>query len=179
MKKVLPLLLIAVYQLAFGQTDSSKGSVTFSGYAEVYYCYDFNQPGNHELPSFLYSCKRHNEVNLSLGFDFGMEQKSKGSHDYNTLFIPVLILRYQLKEKAAIATRGEFYSGKNEIIIYTGPDNGFQTQSYSVNFDSVPFKNVLSRIKARTYKSKDDVFTKEDGAKNMDTFAITSLSISL
>ncbi len=41
--------------------------VTVSGYLEVYYCYDFSNPDNHERPSFIYSHNRHNEVNLNLG----------------------------------------------------------------------------------------------------------------
>ncbi|HUM46778.1 MAG TPA: porin [Chitinophagales bacterium] len=357
MKKILMLLLLAGNQLAFGQTDSLKGSVTFSVYAETYYCFDFNQPDNHELPSFLYNFKRHHEFNLNLGlinanyssqrvranfglmagtypqynlsaeqdllrhvwqaniglklcktknlwldagilpshigfesaigkdcgtltrsitaentpfyesgiklgytadnskwylaalvmngwqrigrvegnntpafgaqitftpgtkvtlnystfigndkpdslkqvryyhnfygvlhptekfgitagFDIGMEQKSKGSSDYNYLLSPVLILRYQLAEKAAIAARGEFYSDNNGIIIYTGTENGFQAQSYSANFDYTPFRNVLWRIEVRALNSKDDIFTKDGESRNTDTFATTSLSIT-
>jgi Putative beta-barrel porin-2, OmpL-like. bbp2 len=52
-----------------------------------------------------------NNFSITPGFDFCMEQKSKGSSDYNSLFGPVLILRYQLTEKLALAARGEFYSG--------------------------------------------------------------------
>ena len=53
---------------SFAQADSSKASLTFSGYAEVYYSYDFGNPGNHERPSFFYNFNRHNEANLNLGF---------------------------------------------------------------------------------------------------------------
>lgn len=37
-------------------------------YFELYYSYDFSNPQNHERPDFLYSYKRHNEVNLNLGY---------------------------------------------------------------------------------------------------------------
>ena len=40
---------------------------------------------------------------ITLGFDYCMEQKSKGSSKYNTLYSPVLILRYQCFNKLAIA----------------------------------------------------------------------------
>lgn len=40
----------------------------FSGYAETYYSYDFNQPESNTRPSFIYSHNRHNEVALNLGF---------------------------------------------------------------------------------------------------------------
>lgn len=50
------------------QKDSSQKVVSVSGYAELYYAYDFSEPHNHKLPVFLYSFNRHNEVNLNLGF---------------------------------------------------------------------------------------------------------------
>ena len=357
MKKLLLLAFIAINHLSFGQADSLKGNLKFSGYAEVYFCYDLNRPENHELPSFLYNFKRHNEVNLNLGyanasyssqrvrgnfglmagtypqynlsaeqdllrhvwqaniglklsktrnlwldagilpshigfesaigkdcaaltrsiiaentpyyesgiklgyasqnskwylaalvlngwqriaraegnntpafgtqitytpgakvslnystfignekpdslkqmrfyqnfygifhptdrfgitagFDFGIEQKSSESNDYNNLFSPVLILRYQLTEKIAIAGRGELYADKNGIIIYTGTENGFQTSSFSANLDYALLRNVLWRIELRTFRSKDDIFYKDEVSKNTFTLAATSLSIA-
>jgi hypothetical protein len=44
--------------------DSSK--LLFSGYAEMYYSFDFCNPDNHEKPFFLYNHKRHNEFNVNL-----------------------------------------------------------------------------------------------------------------
>lgn len=52
--------------LASAQQDTS--ALQISGYAEVYYAYDFNQPEDHNRPAFLYSHNRHNEFNLNLGF---------------------------------------------------------------------------------------------------------------
>lgn len=40
----------------------------FSGYSEIYYSFDFDNPANHEKPFFLYNHKRHNEVSLNLAF---------------------------------------------------------------------------------------------------------------
>lgn len=357
MKKLLLLLLIAATHFAFAQTDSSKGSVTFSGYLEAYYAYDFNQPDNHELPFFLYNFKRHNEVNLNLGFinanytssrlranfglmagtyaqynlaaeqsllrlvwqaniglrlsstknvwldagilpshigfesaigkdcaalsrsiiaentpyyesgirlsystddgkwyltalvmngwqriarpdgnntpalgtqitytpnqkitvnystfvgndkpdsssqmrfynnfygifhpvenlsvtlgfDYGVEQKPNEESGSNNVYSPVAILKYQVTDKLAVAARGEFYNDKNGIIIPTGTPDGFQTQGYSVNLDYSPFRNVLWRIEVRTLKSKDDIFNKDGEGRNTDTFATTSLSVA-
>lgn len=62
------LIALFVFQTSiFGQTES-KPSITWSGYLETYYVYDFNQPANHERPSFMYNHNRHNEFNLNLGF---------------------------------------------------------------------------------------------------------------
>lgn len=41
--------------------------LTFSGYIETYYSYDFSNPANHEKAAFLYNHNRHNELNLNLG----------------------------------------------------------------------------------------------------------------
>lgn len=53
---------------AFAQEAPAKEQpkLTFSGYAEAYYAYDFNQPEGHQRPGFLYSHNRHNELNLNL-----------------------------------------------------------------------------------------------------------------
>lgn len=53
---------------AAGQDSASKNSLTISGYAEVYYQYDFNRPADGNRPGFIYSHNRHNEFNLNLGF---------------------------------------------------------------------------------------------------------------
>ncbi|MGB4970878.1 MAG: outer membrane beta-barrel protein, partial [Saprospiraceae bacterium] len=64
---ILPLMLL-IANIGFAQIDSSKSNLSFSGYAEVYYSYDFNKPADHNRPAFFYSHNRHNEFNLNLGY---------------------------------------------------------------------------------------------------------------
>ncbi|WP_245964637.1 porin [Rufibacter immobilis] len=50
-------------------TTSEDGSAKpwqLSGFVDVYYAYDFNQPENHLRPGFLYNHNRHNEFNVNL-----------------------------------------------------------------------------------------------------------------
>ncbi len=49
----------------FAQVDSIK-KITFSGYIDMYYSYDFSNPDNHEKSNFIYNHKRHNEINTNL-----------------------------------------------------------------------------------------------------------------
>lgn len=49
----------------FGQDTAA---LSFSGYCELYYSFDFDKPETHEKPFFLYNHKRHNEVNLNLAY---------------------------------------------------------------------------------------------------------------
>jgi len=50
------------------QEKEPKPVVSWSGYVEAYYTYDFNKPMDNNRPGFIYSHNRHNEFNLNLGF---------------------------------------------------------------------------------------------------------------
>lgn len=50
------------------QDSTTVNPLTISGYAEVFYSYDFNKPVNNTKAGFLYSYNRNNEVNLNIGF---------------------------------------------------------------------------------------------------------------
>ena len=55
----------------FAQNDSiwqQKPSLNISGFLDVFYVYDFNQPQGTERQTFLFNHNRHNEFNLNLGF---------------------------------------------------------------------------------------------------------------
>lgn len=69
MKKILLSTFITIGGLLSAQeiTINENSKVTFSGYAEVFYSYDFNEPANHIRQPFLYTYNRHNEFNLNLG----------------------------------------------------------------------------------------------------------------
>ena len=62
------LLMTASLNILKAQDTTHTGKLTVSGYAELYYGYDLNDPANHTRPSFVYSYNRTNEVDLNLGF---------------------------------------------------------------------------------------------------------------
>lgn len=70
MKKIFTFLALFYFtvsakaQIFTGQ----NGDFTISGYAEIYYGFDFNRPADNNRPSFVFSHSRTNEVNLNLGF---------------------------------------------------------------------------------------------------------------
>jgi hypothetical protein len=115
---------------------------------------------------------------ITLGFDYCMEQKSKGSSDYNSLYSPVMILRYQCSDKWAFAVRGEFYNDEKGILIATGTPNGFQTSGYSINLDYKISDNAMWRIEGRGLNSKDKIFTLDKKPSIQNYFITTSLAIS-
>jgi len=115
---------------------------------------------------------------ITAGFDIGTEEKTPGSDNKNTWYSPVLILKYAISDKWAIAARGEYYSDENGVIIATGTPNGFKTTGFSLNIDHSPVKNVLVRLEARNLNSKDEIFMKPSGATNNNSFFTSSIAVS-
>ena len=66
MKKIIALIALT-FTTVYAQ-EKEKSPLTFSGYIETYYSYDFGNPDNHLRPGFIYSHNKHNELNLNLGF---------------------------------------------------------------------------------------------------------------
>ena len=71
--KVLNIIIaiILINLNLYGQTDSiwqQKPQLNISGFADVFYVYDFNQPQGTERQPFLFNHNRNNEFNLNLGF---------------------------------------------------------------------------------------------------------------
>jgi hypothetical protein len=67
MKKIIVTVLTAFGFTAINAQEESKSPLTFSGYIDIYYSYDFGKPDNHTKPGFIYSYNQSNEVNLNLG----------------------------------------------------------------------------------------------------------------
>lgn len=80
-----------------------------------------------------------------------------------TWYSPLLIGRYTINNKTALAARAEYYSDKHGVIISTGTANGIQTLCYSLNLDFTIKQNLLWRIEVRTFKSKNNLFEKSNG----------------
>jgi len=68
MNKVIFLFLVLFSLQAIANDSTKYNPLSISGYAEVYYSYDFGNPSNHERPFFFYNYKRSNEVNLNLAY---------------------------------------------------------------------------------------------------------------
>lgn len=110
------------------------------------------------------------------GFDIGAEQKEKGSSRYNSWFSPNFLVKYQLNEKMAIAGRAEHFSDKKNVIISPQNNLGFQVFGISANVDYQIQKNILWRIEARNFNSKDFIFLKNNNFSKNNFVLTTSIS---
>lgn len=146
----------------FTGTDKPDNARLWRTYHDLYCIFQFNSI-----------------VGMTLGLDIGMEQKAPGSHDRNGWYAPVGILRFTPAQKWAFALRGEYYSDRYGVIVATGTPNGFKTSGASINVDYLPVKNAALRLEIRTFNSKDRVFTKTNGASDVNTGISFSTAISL
>jgi hypothetical protein len=68
--KQLPGFLLLWFHFSSAAQDSTltatKSGLTISGYADIYYQYDFNKPADKLRPPFLYNFKKHDELNTNL-----------------------------------------------------------------------------------------------------------------
>ncbi|WP_060874176.1 porin [Myroides odoratus] len=128
----------------------------------------------------LYVAYELNEaLKVLAGFDIGVQQKEKHSNAYNTWYAPLIMGQYKLSDAWRVAARVEYYKDEKEVIIQTDTAHGFQTWGYSVNVDYQITAEVLWRIEARSFSSKDAVFTRNDNAVSGQTFIGSGIAIRL
>jgi hypothetical protein len=114
----------------------------------------------------------------TVGFDYGLEEKSSETSAYNAWYSPVIIVKYSATEKLSFSARGEYYQDKAGVIITTGTPNGFKTTGYSFNIDYIIASNMMWRLEVRSLASEDEIFTKGDNVTKSNTFVGTSLAVS-
>jgi len=115
---------------------------------------------------------------LTTGLDIGAEQKAKDGSQYNTWYSPVVILKISADAKNNIALRAEYYSDANGVIINAGTPHGFKTWGYSASYDRLIRDNVMWRIEARGFSSKDKIFEDEGTPVSNNFFVTTAIAIS-
>lgn len=118
-------------------------------------------------------------IGITAGFDIGLEEEHANTNNVQPWLSPLLIARFTMSDKIALAVRGEYYRDKHNIIVATEAPNGFETTGLSVNFDYKISDNALWRVEYRTLRSRDAIFPDDNGAYSKDNTALTTaLAIS-
>jgi hypothetical protein len=116
-------------------------------------------------------------LGLTAAIDVGGQQEFKGSGFYQLWYTPVVIVRYQMSDKWAVAVRGEYYEDKNQVIVESRDDDGFVTQGSSINFDFKPSKRIACRMETRWLRSQGKEYRRGDDYVNDNVYAVASISI--
>lgn len=121
-------------------------------------------------------------LSLQAGIDFGMQQKSKGSSEYNGWFVMPVLGKYRMSDKLGIGGRIEFISDVDRIVVDNPTPNDFICWGMSLNFDYIPIKNAMFRIEGRYLIGENPIFIKGgvgDTYVSDDFFISMSLSVNL
>lgn len=118
------------------------------------------------------------KLGLTVGFDYGVEEKYPNTNSINTWLSPVALVRYAWNEKLSMAIRGEYYQDENGVIISTGTPNGFKTIGLSGNVDYFVLPNAVWRVEIRNFIAEDAIFASEKSPEKDNTFVSTSLALS-
>jgi len=118
------------------------------------------------------------QLGITLGFDYGTQQREKGSDRKNEVLSPVAIAQYRISSKIALAARAEYYQDQNGMLISAQTENVFKTRGYSVNFDYAPVSNALIRLEGKIYNSKDDIFLRRETMSDKNGLITASMALS-
>lgn len=127
--------------------------------------------------NFYASYEPEGPFSLAGSVDYG-RQELFWSNEKGNWYAAMLIARQQLNSRFAIAGRIEHYNDPQQIIVFSGTANGFQTSSLSLNLDYIPAPNFLFRLEARGYDSEDEIFIGEEDAGDQTLLLVTSLSLA-
>lgn len=143
--------------------------------------------GNDQLDSAVRQIRYFNDFYASIGlsdklslallFDAGVQERPNTT--LHIWFGSLAVARYAINDRLALAVRGEYYSDPHGIIIPTGTANNFQTLGISANLDVALTTNLLWRIEARWFSSRDAIYPTENAApRRTDGFIVTSIACS-
>lgn len=157
------LLITTVFQLkTFGQ------KVTWSGYMDFYYNYDFSKPASEERPDFIYSYKKHNQPNINLTFAKVAVEKDRfrgnvalmyGNYaSYNLASEPIWA-RFILEANVGVRLmkKGELWLDGGVFSSHIGFETAIasecQTMSRSMAAENSPYYETGLRL---SYQSKNE-----------------------
>ena len=89
------------------------------------------------------------------GFDFGFQQQSKESIQYDLWLSPIIIGQFNINKKWKSAIRVEYFQDEDSVITANQFQSGTKLTSASFNIDYTPSKNVICRVEGRWMNNKD------------------------
>ena len=115
---------------------------------------------------------------LAAVFDMGFEQKSSIDKQAIFWYSPALFIKYKMNSDYSSCIRFDYFGDKNGIVIPTGTPNNTEVSAISINIDYAILENMLFRIEAKEFVSKDKVFRNNVVFVNNSATIVGSLAIS-
>ena len=112
-------------------------------------------------------------VNITLGADFGIEQRVF-RQGFNHWYGIALSLQKPLTDQLTLAGRAEYYADTQGVIL----EEGMRLSGFSINLDYNLTEKAIIRIEGRQFISPEPIFPKPTGWMNRGNLAVnTSLAL--
>lgn len=113
------------------------------------------------------------------GFDFGFQQQSKASSQYDRWLSPVFIGQFNINKKWKSAIRVEYFQDEDSIITTNHSQSGIKLTAASLNIDYTPSKNVICRLEGRWLNNKDGFLGSRVNPYRDNYILATSISLKI
>lgn len=121
----------------------------------------------------FYIQKYSDLVNVTIGADFGIEQRLFSS-GLNSWYGVTLSLQKPINDQFTLAGRAEYYSDAKGVIL----TDGMRLSGFSINLDYNLTEKAVIRVEGRQFISPEPVFQQPTGWMNRGNLAInTSLAL--
>jgi hypothetical protein len=121
----------------------------------------------------VYSWK--NNFTLTFGFDYGLQQKEKGSETYHHWYNFTAIGKMALSDKLNAAFRVEYFKDYNLVVMQSFNGQPFEVYGSSLNFDYQVNQNLLFRIESKLLVSPNELFIKNDLPQKNNVHVVGSM----
>lgn len=114
---------------------------------------------------------------LTVGMDYGTQQKERGASDVARIVSPVAIAQYKIDSRWSLAGRAEYYKDRDGIFIPSENLKGFSLRGYSLNIDFAPVSNAALRLEGKVYDSDDRYFLRNQNPARSNVALTASVAV--
>ena len=120
------------------------------------------------------------KLGVTVGLDYGIQQRFKNSTEYENWWVPTLITYYQLSEQWRTALRIEYFNDEDGVIVNSGIAGRFQNLGLSANIDYFPMPNVAFRVEGRLFQNKDAIYLRNgESFVHHNAFITASIAVKI
>lgn len=117
-------------------------------------------------------------LNFALSADAGA-QKNAQNNAYRHWYTGALHARYLLNAQWNVALRLEYLLDKDQVLITTATENGFQVVGFTTNLNYMPEEYYLLRFEYRNFFSKDSIYQFSDVRRPQEHMFTAAMSLKL
>lgn len=136
-----------------------------------------NEHGVRLFNDFIYKYEPTDRLGFLAAFDVGSQERS-GEQSTAWWYGFSIMSRYKLDSVVSLAARIEQYRDPHQVILASQTANSFAALGFSAGINIELLPKLVWRTEYKVLLDNDQVFPKEDGFSDSNSFIVTSLTYS-